>query len=129
MKDVVPATPVRKDGPGRKKARPVPATKDAAQQPGTAGPRTMPQEIPKSASRAGVNGKEKLVRDSFTMPRADLQLIKQLQARAIAFHRPAKKSELLRAGLHALAALTDEHLRASLDGLTPLKPGRPKKSA
>lgn len=73
--------------------------------------------------------KQKVVRDSFTMPSGDFQLIEQLKGRAIEFKRPAKKSELLRAGLHALMALSDARLKAALDGLAPLKPGRPKKTA
>jgi len=71
--------------------------------------------------------KQKLVRDSFTMPNADFGLIHALKERALNFKRPAKKSELLRAGLHALSALTDAKLKAALDSLAPLKAGRPKK--
>ena len=68
----------------------------------------------------------KLVRDSFTMPRADFELIHTLKERALGFKRPTKKSELLRAGLQALAALDDAALKARLERLIPLKPGRPK---
>ena len=70
----------------------------------------------------------KLVRHSFTMPKLDFDLIDVLKERALGFKRPAKKSELLRAGLHALSALNDAALRATLDALAPLKPGRPKKA-
>jgi len=70
----------------------------------------------------------KLVRDSFTMPQLDFDLVAVLKGRALAFQRPAKKSELLRAGLHALQALGDAQLRKALDSLTPLKAGRPKKA-
>lgn len=70
--------------------------------------------------------KQKLVRDSFTMPKADFALIGVLKERAIGFRRPAKKTELLRAGLHVLAAQSDASLRKALDSLTPLAPGRPK---
>ena len=68
----------------------------------------------------------KRVRDSFTMPREDFDLIAQLKARALDFKRPAKKSELLRAGLQVLATLPDVQLHAALDALRPLKAGRPK---
>lgn len=71
--------------------------------------------------------KHKLVRDSFTMPRGDFALVNTLKDRALGFRRPTKKSELLRAGLHALAALPDAKLKSVLDGLVPLKTGRPKK--
>ena len=71
--------------------------------------------------------KPALVRDSFTMPEADFALIAALKKRAIAFQRPAKKSELLRAGLQALAALDDGRVRKVLEGLAEVKTGRPKK--
>lgn len=80
-----------------------------------------------SNSSTNSNGKQKLVRDSFTMPSNDFGLIHTLKERALTFRRPAKKSELLRAGLHALAALNDAKLKSVLDGLAPLKSGRPKK--
>ena len=68
----------------------------------------------------------KLVRDSFTMPRDEFELIAKLKARAVDFKRPAKKSELLRAGLQVLAALPDKQLLDALGALRPLKAGRPK---
>ncbi len=69
----------------------------------------------------------KLVRDSFTMPRDDFDLIAQLKTRALEFKRPTKKSELLRAGLQQLASMDEGKLRAALAALRPLKVGRPKK--
>ena len=69
----------------------------------------------------------KLVRDGFTMPEADYALIAQLKHRLHAAHREAKKSELLRAGLQALALLTPKDLAAALDRLAPVKTGRPPK--
>jgi hypothetical protein len=62
------------------------------------------------------------------MPKLDFDLVDVLKERALGFKRPAKKSELLRAGLHALSALNDTALRTALDALAPLKPGRPKKA-
>jgi hypothetical protein len=73
--------------------------------------------------------KDKLVRDSFTLPREDFELIALLKDRALDFKRPTKKSELLRAGLQALAGLDQTRLRASLEALRPLKAGRPKNKA
>lgn len=72
--------------------------------------------------------KAKLVRDSFTMPQTDFDLIDMLKQRALDFRHSAKKSELLRAGLQVLAALPHAQLQAALEHITPLKPGRPKKS-
>ena len=73
--------------------------------------------------------KPKLVRDSFSMPKADYALIDTLKARAIDGKRPAKKSELLRAGLHALHALSLPALVQALEALTLVKTGRPKAPA
>ena len=68
-----------------------------------------------------------LVRDGFTMPEADFALIAALKRRAAAAGREAKKSELLRAGLRALAALEAAALVVSLNALEPVKVGRPRK--
>ena len=70
----------------------------------------------------------KLVRDGFTMPEADYALIAQLKHRLHDVKREAKKSELLRAGLQALALLSAEELAAALDRLETVKTGRPRKS-
>ena len=51
----------------------------------------------------------------------------RLKARAIDLKRPAKKSELLRAGLQVLERLDDASLLATLNALQPIKTGRPKK--
>lgn len=72
--------------------------------------------------------KHKLVRDSFTLPKADFDLIAVLKQRALERQRPAKKSELLRAGLQALARLPATDLVAALEQLAPLKAGRPPKA-
>lgn len=70
--------------------------------------------------------KPKLVRDSFTMPKAEYAVIEQLKRRASALERPAKKSELLRAGIKALSSLSDEALLATLRAVPIIKTGRPK---
>lgn len=70
----------------------------------------------------------KLVRDGFTMPEPDFALIGELKARAMALGRETKKSELLRAGLHALARLQPAALARALSQLEPVPQGRPKKN-
>ena len=69
----------------------------------------------------------RLVRDSFTMPAEDFALVDVLKARGLQVQRPVKKSELLRAGLHALSGLSPQALAKALDALAPVKAGRPKK--
>jgi len=68
------------------------------------------------------------VRDGYTMPEADYALFKELKNRLHGVKREAKKSELLRAGLRALALLDAKALAAALDALEPVKTGRPRKS-
>jgi hypothetical protein len=43
--------------------------------------------------------KDKLVRDSFTIPKVEYALIDELKRRAAKLNSPIKKSELLRAGV------------------------------
>jgi hypothetical protein len=73
--------------------------------------------------------KTRLVQDRFKMPKADFELLASLKVRATGLHRPAKKSELLRAGILSLQKLSDANLCKVLDSLTPLQAARPVKSA
>jgi hypothetical protein len=70
--------------------------------------------------------KHKLVRDSFTIPKSEYQVLEALKLRAAALKRPTKKSELLRAGIAALNAMADKALLAALNSVPSLKTGRPK---
>ena len=116
-----------------KKAAPKkPAVKNATAKP-VAATKAAPAKTGPSVAAAAPSPKEptkraKLVRDSFTMPQADFALIDLLKVRALGFRRPTKKSELLRAGLQALAAMPAAELKAVLGRLAPLKTGRPKKA-
>ena len=69
--------------------------------------------------------KPKLVRDSFTIPKAEYLVLDTLKERALKLSREVKKSELLRAGIKALAALSDTTLLAALSAVPTIKTGRP----
>ena len=71
------------------------------------------------------NKKPKLVRDSFTIPKAEFAAIETLKTRAITMGTSVKKSELLRAGLMALQGLNDAAFKAALAAVPTLKTGRP----
>jgi len=73
--------------------------------------------------------KPKLVRDSFTIPKDEYAVIETLKQRAAALAQPVKKSELLRAGLKVLAAMTDSALRSAVQAVPSIKTGRPKADA
>lgn len=125
-----PAAPARRR-PAPKKAAPKKAApkKAAATKPAAPAKKAASPAKPagKAAEKSADKSALKLVRDGFTMPQQDFDLIAALKKRAIAMQRPAKKSELLRAGLHVLAKLPDEALLAELGALVQLKLGRPKK--
>jgi hypothetical protein len=70
--------------------------------------------------------KHKLVRDSFTIPKSEYTVLGELKQRAARLARPVKKSELLRAGIVALSAMTDKSFLSALDAVPSLKTGRPK---
>ena len=71
--------------------------------------------------------KPKLVRDSFTIPKAEYLILDDLKQRAVRTGTPTKKSELLRAGIKALAAMTDSGFKAALSAVPTIKTGRPAK--
>lgn len=78
-------------------------------------------------SMAADDHKEKVVRDGFSMPRADYDKFRTLKAVCLAGGVAVKKSELLRAGLQALEALPVPDLLARIRALPPIKAGRKKK--
>ncbi len=69
--------------------------------------------------------KPKLVRDSFTIPKAEYVVLDDLKLRSARLTRPAKKSELLRAGIKVLAALSDAAFLTALEQVPAIKTGRP----
>ena len=98
-------------------ARKVPA-KPAAKPPVNAAPA---EKKPKKEQKV------KVVRDSFTMPEGEYRKIAEIKDICAKAGQPVKKSEVLRAGLKALAALTPAQLKRALAGLEKIKTGRPKK--
>lgn len=71
--------------------------------------------------------KPKLVRDSYAMPEAEYTRIGELKKRMAALGSAVKKSELLRGGIAALAALDDAALKAVMAKIDRIKTGRPRK--
>ena len=69
--------------------------------------------------------KPKLVRDSFTIPKIEYLVLEALKLRAAKLTRSVKKSELLRAGIKALAALSDAAFLSALEKVPAIKTGRP----
>jgi len=121
-----PRKPARKIVAAAAPAAPKAAAKTKPAKP------ALPSPVAKPAAKAAEakppkKPKPVLIRDGFTMPETDFGLIATLKKRAAAAGRESKKSELLRAGLQALAALEAKALVAALGALQPVKIGRPRK--
>lgn len=113
-----PATTAKR--PARKTVVSTPAPKNAA------------AENPETTANTDSNDKEakvrksKLVRDSFTIPKDEYLMLDLLKQRTAQLGQPAKKSELLRAGIKLLAGLSDAALRKAVSAVPAIKTGRPR---
>ena len=105
-------------------AKRVPAAKPAARKKTAAAPAVAAK--PQAAQAPAKAGKPKLVRDSFTIPKAEYTVLDALKRRSGQLDRQAKKSELLRAGIKALAAMGDAAFLEALQAVPAIKTGRPK---
>lgn len=70
--------------------------------------------------------KLKVVRDSFTMPQTDYELITALKNRSLNSGVQTTKSEILRAGLLALNQMTEADFLDKIGNVEKIKTGRPK---
>jgi hypothetical protein len=71
------------------------------------------------------SNKQRVIRDSFTLPTADYDLISQIKERCLEAGINVTKSETIRAGLNALHELSDKDLRKVMERLVKVKTGRP----
>lgn len=122
LKVTAPMKPVR--APKAKPAESAPGTARLAAKPPVAAPTAEAVVAP--PAKGEKPKKPKLVRDSFTIPKAEYAVLDDLKRRSALLIQPAKKSELLRAGIKALAAMSDTALAAALAAVPTIKTGRPK---
>lgn len=123
MKETLQQTPVRpatKRAPSSAASTTKPAGKKVAVAPKAASAKAAPKS-PKPR-------KPKLVRDSFTIPKDEYGVLTELKQRCAKLDHPAKKSEVLRAGIKALSGMSDKSLLAALKAVPSIKTGRPKKA-
>ena len=83
---------------------------------------TVPVSAPATKTK-----KVKLVRDSFTMPANEYQILQEIKKASLKAGIDVKKSELLRIGVGLLNTLSIAQLGAARSALTKLSAGRPKK--
>ncbi len=86
-----------------------------------------PKKTIKNVTKKDKPEKIKMERDSFTMPKDEYAQITLLKARLTSLGQPAKKSELLRAGIKLLVAMSDNTLKTTLAKIPVIKTGRPNK--
>lgn len=117
------ATTAAKTAPAKKvPTQKTPAKKVAAKAAAPVKPAAAPAPV-------AAKPKHKLVRDSFTIPKPEYAVLEGLKHRAAQLKQPTKKSELLRAGIAVLNALSDKAFLEALAGVPSLKAGRPKREA
>jgi hypothetical protein len=73
--------------------------------------------------------KIKMVRDSISIPKTEYVVLDEMKIRAGKLGTAVKKTELIRAGIKALAALSNTAFLAAVAAVPNLKTGRPAKSA
>jgi hypothetical protein len=116
-KKTVPVKAAKTKGKAEAEVKPKPKPKTEKVVTETAAIKSALAEKPK---------KLKLVRDSFTMPKAEIVVLSDLKQRALNLKTAVKKSELLRAGIKALAAMDEASFLSCLQAVPALKTGRPK---
>ena len=126
----VKASPAKPDA-AKPVAAKTPAVKSAAvKTPAKPAAKAAPKKADKEKTAKPVKEKStklKMERDSFTMPKTEYAQFHVLKERLNKLGQPAKKSELLRAGIMQLSAMTDAALKAALAKVPAIKTGRPKK--
>ena len=81
-----------------------------------------------AAAKPAKEKKPKLVRDSFTFPKAEYDVLEAMKQRAARLKVTVKKTELLRAGIKSLSALNDAAFVSAIAAVPNLKTGRPAKA-
>jgi len=131
------ATPAKTVTAAAKKANAPSKTKPAQTAPAKSKPAARTAKLivsekavapEKAAKTKDAKKKNKVVRDSFTMPEGDYDKLAALKARCLTAGVHVKKSELLRAGLQVLETLPAKKLLAIIAGVENVKTGRPAKS-
>ena len=115
--------------PQKAATKPASASKKKASTTTQVTPKLAKSPAAPAAARDTKAKKPKLVRDSFTIPKDEYAVIETLKQRSAALAQPVKKSELLRAGLKVLAAMSDAALRSAVQAVPSIKTGRPKAEA
>lgn len=121
------AKPAARKTPVKSVVKKTPATSRTPKASGKAATKVDSKIKKESKAKKPATKNPKLFRDSFTFPEADYALFKTLKQRALEAGSKIKKSELLRAGMAALAAMPRVDLMKALSGVERIKTGRAAK--
>lgn len=119
-----PAAIAKPATPAKTMAKPAPK---AAAKPAAKAKPVAVKKVQKKDDKKIKPEKVKMERDSFTMPKDEYAAIGVLKNRMNTLGHPVKKSELLRAGIKLLAAMSDSTLKLTMEKIPVIKTGRPKK--
>jgi hypothetical protein len=117
-KSAVKKAAAEKAPPKKVSAKKASSKKPAAKKPKVEAVEVAPAQKPK---------KVKLVRDSFTMPGHEYQVLQDIKKAALKAGVELKKSDLLRIGVSMLKNFSVTQLDKARATLTKLRAGRPKK--
>jgi len=117
-KSAVKKAAAEKAPPKKVSAKKAASKKPAAKKPKVEAVEVAPAQKPK---------KVKLVRDSFTMPGHEYQVLQDIKKAALKAGIELKKSDLLRIGVSMLKNFSVTQLDKARATLTKLRAGRPKK--
>lgn len=92
----------------------------------TPAPTDSPADPPPSAKKPPAPT-EKVVRDTFSMPKGDYALIEMIMGKCLKGGVAVNKSEVVRAGLQVLNELPVKALRDAVRKVEKIKTGRPKR--
>jgi len=121
------ATAVRKPATSKAAVK-KPVLKTALSKAVTPALKPVSKALPKLVKKIEPKLKKiKQVRDSFTMPETEYEVLGQVKKACLKAGFEIKKSDLLRIGVSLIKNLETAKLKTLLAGLTPLKVGRPKK--
>ncbi|MFZ4539837.1 hypothetical protein [Propionivibrio sp.] len=120
------------------KSTPKASTKSALKPAAKSAPKAVigapSKALPKAAEKPAAKSvksvkpkKDKLIRDSFTMPESEYSLLATMKKRCLTNGVAVKKSELLRAAIIGFADQSDAALTAAVQALNVIKTGRPAK--
>ena len=127
LKAPVSNTPAASDTATKAPAPKAKPAKAAASKTSAAVETASKKAVKTKAAKPEKAPKLKMERDSFTMPKTEYAQLSVLKERLAKLGQPVKKSELLRAGIMQLTAMTDTALKAAMSKVPTIKTGRPKK--